>query len=193
MRYYDCFYYTVIRNKKNKKEKDFVLINNTACWAGLESINNFYSSKFSENYQKIPNIIYIDQWKDFIDIIKIKKLIYIINKITPCRIIKWNNKDLIAFRLINPNWYNNNLIILNWIRNTWYQPKGFDTKSFFESIMKYKDNQDPFEFLMKCSSNNFKGKYGFNHSNVGPNMKPKKKNEILTREITENCRDFLKK
>lgn len=186
-RCYSCYYYANVINPKTGK-KHFVKNSNFACWASI----NYWDVK---NEKDSPNILYIDEFKGYVTNEQINQLIYIINKITPCRIIKYKDKEYIAIRLINnhKDWYNNNLIILNWIRCLWYKPYIADFEKFYKLIFDYTDNMDPLYFLMDCNRQCLKeSSYGFNHSNFGKDIIPKEKKYLFEKPYKQGQSYFMK-
>lgn len=178
MRSYGCTYYAKING-------EFILNTNQACWAGIDKIMYWKIN----NYKLLPKVIYIADFQDYIKEDYINKMIYIINKITPCRIINYKNKKYIAYRFIkDATWYNNNLVVLNWIRGLWHHQRGLkDVEEFYQDIMKYDDNEDPLYFLMSCNKKHYDGKsYGLDHSNFCKNIVPKNKSILFEAKATDN-------
>lgn len=134
MRNYNCYIYT-------KNGKDLERNSNTACFAGIK----FYAPETT---------VYISQFRQpeteqYIDLI-----VTIINKITPCQIIKINNEEYIEFKLLNT--YDQSLILLNFIRNLWNKiskdfyeknEKKFYNIEFFEILKNYKKYREPLKRL----------------------------------------------
>jgi hypothetical protein len=187
MRDYSCFVYH-LQNKK------LIQNNNQACWNGLNM--KIY---IDENYN---NIILDDKTKDYIYIDKYiekeitdkqrKRIIYLINKITPCKFTKIDDKIYIQYKLLK-NYYSN-LLLLNFIRILWYQNQSFNNEQFFVDICKSKlKNLDYLEFMMTCIKNNVNTEsswYYGDHSFVYLGIIPKTK-EILYKYTGISMSNFL--
>jgi hypothetical protein len=181
MRNYSCYYY-----RYDRKNKKLISNKNTACWSYLDHFSeNYWAKEFNTVFKRNPDIIYVSNYieKDLDEKYR-KQLIYILNKITPCREIVYNGVNYLAVRLIHHDWYDNNLVILNWIRGLWHEQATLDVNKFYTMIMEYKDEDDPLYFLMNCNKKCYNlSKYGnFNHSNVGEGIIPKNKEQLFLRK-----------
>ena len=170
-----CCYIYHLNNKK------LVPNSNTACWAGLNS--SIYLNKD----------IYIDKYiePEIIDKQR-KRIVYLINKIVPCKFEKIDNKTYIKYKLLNNHY--SNLLLLNFIRILWYKNGSFNNEQFFIDICKPKTKGlDYLEFMMTCIKNNVESNdswnYG-NHSFVYKNIIPKTK-EILLEYTGSSMQNFL--
>ena len=86
---YSCFYFAY-----DRKTKELNRNNNNSCWAGYSDC-----LKYDLKNIKTPKVIYISDYKEWSSVSAHKQMVYIINKITPCREIKikdfrqiWCNK-----------------------------------------------------------------------------------------------------
>jgi hypothetical protein len=181
MRNYCCYIY----HFKNGK-----LINNPghACWAGLTK------SRMSELDidVKTKKDIYIDQYiQPEITSIQRKRIVYLVNKITPCKFVLIENKIYIKYKLLD-NYYSN-LLLLNFIRILWYENLSFDNEKFFIDICKPKTKGlDYLEFMMTCVKNNVNSN-SYNHGNhsfVYFDIIPKTK-EMLLKYTGGSMQNFL--
>lgn len=173
-RSYSCFYFAY-----NRKTKELTRNNNSSCWAGYS-----YYSNYNLKNLKTPKVIYISDYKEWSSVSAHKQMVYIINKITPCREIKIKDKWYIAYRAIGEDvseCYGIDLVLLNYIRTLWNESNGCkDTESFLEDLELYDDSQDPLYFLMELTKEyNTKREYGYNHSNFGQCIIPKNKNYMF--------------
>lgn len=178
MRSFNCDYYHL--NKDNKLCKNA----NKSCWA---SINNYITV---DNDKRITitlleskkDHIYIDNYiEPQITDEQRKRLIYLINKITPCKFVNIEGKVYIEYKKIKG--YDNNLILLNFIRNLWcVGHSGFNYKGFFNDLLKRKlRNQDYLVFIMTHFKNNIVDPPAYqDHSNIIGNIIPKTKEELLS-------------
>ena len=171
MRDYSCFIYHL----KNGK----LIINpNTACWAGLNNImlNNLIIDVKTKSY------IFIDKYiEPEITDKQRKRIVYLLNKITPCKFTTIKKVRCIQFKLLKNHY--SNLLLLNFIRILWYHNHCFNNEQFFIDICKPKPrNLDYLEFMMTCIKNNVSESdswhYG-NHSFVYKNIIPKTKEMLL--------------
>lgn len=196
MRGYECFY--KVLKKQKKKEVDVSYGYNTACWAGIKNIIGKYDSIYIERFREPETEKYI------------KLLLNIINKITPCKIVKINKVEYIKYTLISG--YDNNLILLNFIRNLWNCPlqyayvSGYNGKNmlkdytlvFFETLSKIEE-KDPLKMLIEANIEACKPLVynhdlivGPGHSNAFPSrfLKIKNVDELLKYEGT-SVKSFL--
>lgn len=164
MRNYSCFIYH-LENKKLVKNP------NDVCWAVLNK------------FKYLGTIVYIDKYieKEITDKQR-KRIVYLINKITPCKFTTIKGIKYIQFKLLN-NYYSN-LLLLNFIRILWYTNQNFNNEQFFVDICKPKPrNLDYLEFMMICIKNNvneLNSSFGYgNHSFVYKNIIPKTKEMLL--------------
>lgn len=171
MRHYDCYFFH-LKNKKLVKRCG------TGCWAGLKNLNKNDLDNLTKDY------IYIDKYiEPEITDIQRKRIIYLINKITPCKFVKIEGNIYIQYKLLKNHY--SNLLLLNFIRILWYKNKAFNNEKFFINICKRKPkNLDYLEFMMTCIKNNVinfnQGSWDYgDHSFVYTNILPKKKEKLL--------------
>lgn len=177
MRDYDCYFYHLENNK-------LVQNGNSACWNGL---NREYGKYYNKNSKliildvKTKDYIYIDRYIEFqITDNQRKRIIYLINKITPCKFKKIDDKIYIQYKLLRNHY--SNLLLLNFIRILWYKNQSFNNEQFFIDICKPKTKGlDYLEFMMTCIKDNVSGSsFGYgNHSFVYSNIIPKTKEMLL--------------
>ena len=119
MRGYECYIYHLQKNNKLIKNS------NNACWAGVK-------------YDKyLGKDIYIDKYiEPEITDKQRKRIIYLLNKITPCKFKTIKNVKYIQFKLLK--YHYSNLLLLNFIRILWYKNKAFNNEQFFIDICKPK-------------------------------------------------------
>ena len=174
MRSYDCYKYHLIN-------KELIKNLNTACWAGLNKSNYLGKDIYIDKYIE-PEIT--DKQR--------KRIVYLINKIVPCKFEKIDNKTYIKYKLLNNHY--SNLLLLNFIRILWYTNLSFNNEQFFIDISKPKPrNLDYLEFMMICIKNNVDSKESWNygdHSFVYKNIIPKTK-EILLEYTGSSMQNFL--
>lgn len=175
MRNYSCYIYHLQKNGKLIKNS------NDSCWAGLNK--RIYLGKD----------IYIDKYiEPEITDIQRKRIIYLINKITPCKFTTIKNTKYIQYKLLKNHY--SNLLLLNFIRILWYENKSFNNTQFFIDICKPKSrNLDYLEFMMSCIKNNVltNDSWGCgNHSFVYLNIIPKNK-ELLLKYTGNSMQTFL--
>ena len=187
MRCYKCYIYH-LQNKKLVKNS------NDACWAGLNR------ARFSDDKgdyiildAKTKDYIYIDKYiEPEITDKQRKRIVYLINKIVPCKFEKIDNKTYIKYKLLNNHY--SNLLLLNFIRILWYTNLSFNNEQFFIDISKPKPrNLDYLEFMMTCVKNNVNNmdSWGFgDHNFVYKNIIPKTK-EILLEYTGSSMQNFL--
>jgi len=174
MRDYGCHIYH-LQNKK------LVQNSNNACWAGLK-----YAKYLGKN-------IYIDKYiEEEITDKQRKRIIYLLNKITPCKFTTIKGVKYIQFKLLK--YHYSNLLLLNFIRILWYKNQVFNNEQFFIDICKPKPrNLDYLEFMMTCIKNNVESNgswhYG-NHSFVYNGIIPKTK-EMLLKYTGNSMQTFL--
>lgn len=172
MRNHSCYIYHL----ENKK---LIQNSNIACWAGLNR-NKFYnnSSRIIKLDTDTKDYIFIDQYiEPEITSQQRKRIVYLINKITPCKFIMIGDKIYIRYKLLSNHY--SNLLLLNFIRILWYRNRSFDNEQFFIDICKPKTKGlDYLEFMMTCIKNNVLNNdtYGLgDHSFVYKNIIPKTK------------------
>ena len=187
MRGYECYIYH-LQNKKLVKNS------NNACWAGL---NRSIFSDDKGNYiildAKTKDYIYIDKYiEPEITDKQRKRIITLINKITPCKFTTIEKVKYIQYKLLKNHY--SNLLLLNFIRILWYQNKAFNNEQFFIDICKPKTRKlDYLEFMMICIKNNVdnNNSYGLgDHSFVYKDIIPKTK-EMLYKYTGNSMRTFL--
>lgn len=169
MRTFSCYYFQV------NKFGDLVLNENTTCWNGL----NYDEANLK---QETKSIIYIkDYIEKEIDDRQRRRMVKLINMITPCKFVVKNDIKLIMYKRIG--YYYADLVLLNFLRMMWYMPENIDFKGFWERIMKLKKNdEDVLVFLLKCIKDNIveTTAYGYgNHSFVYQDIVPKPKQRLL--------------
>lgn len=198
MRNYSCFTY-------HKSDKGYIRNSNVACWLGIKSYDKgttIYLSDFDE-----PET---ERYQDL--------LIKIIDQITPCRIIKREEKifhteitydyernrrathmvlqpnpkidRLIKFKLLGS--YAQSLVLLNFIRNLWYSRPHTYSANFFKALVTIVET-DPLRRLCRanqraCSTD--KHLYGGDHCNVYAGLQIKSAKELLKYQGT-SVREFL--
>jgi len=182
MRGFQCYIYH-LQNKK------LIQNSNDACWAGLKN------SKLIKLDSKTKDCIYIDKYieEDITDKVR-NRIIYLLNKITPCKFILIDNKIYIKYKLLKNHY--SNLLLLNFIRILWYRNRSFNNDQFFIDICKPKTKDlDYLEFMMTCIKNNVltnsdsSWEYG-DHSFVYKNIIPKTK-EMLLKYTGNSMQTFL--
>src|SRR5690349_1875805 len=109
MRNYQCYIYHLQNNKLIKNS-------NNSCWAGLN--RKIFTDDYGKNIIldiKTKDYIYIDQYiePEITDKVR-KRIVYLINKITPCKFILIDNKIYIRYKLLKNHY--SNLLLLNFIR-----------------------------------------------------------------------------
>lgn len=184
MRDFSCFIY-------HFEDKKLVKNSNTACWAGLlvkfkkQGVNG---TEYIDLDSETKDYIYIDRYiEDQITNEQRKRIVYLINKITPCSFVLIENKNYIRYTLLK-NCYSN-LLLLNFIRILWYKNDSFNNKQFFIDICKIKTKGlDYLEFMMTCIKNNVDKSKPFghgDHSFVYPNIIPKTKEMLLNNKYNQ--------
>jgi len=119
MRDYCCYIYHL-------EDKRLIENLNIACWAGLNK-NKYYNT-----------YVYIDNYiESEITDNQRKRIVYLINKITPCKFKTINGKVYISYKLLNNHY--SNLLLLNFIRILWYKNGSFNNKSFFRYFSLFLD------------------------------------------------------
>jgi hypothetical protein len=187
MRGFDCHWYYIDENEKLKKSES------TACWAGLNrgrplQLHSYDGNKRVEIiiHKNYENVIFIDNFvdADISDTVR-KRIVYLINKITPCSFVNIENKLLIKYNLLNNHY--SDLFLLNLIRTMWYISKNFNLVQFHIDIQKKKpNNKDYLEFIMETISKNIiernaNNQYGYgDHSFVYEKIIPKKKDTLIS-------------
>ena len=189
MRDYSCYIYHFQNNQ-------LIQNSNQACWAGLNRVNyNDKNGKQIKLDSKTKDYIYIDKYieKEITDKQR-KRIVYLLNKITPCKFTTIENVKYIQFKLLNNHY--SNLLLLNFIRILWYKNKGFNNDQFFIDICKPKTKGlDYLEFMMTCIKNNVNNApkerwYYGDHSFVYLGIIPKTK-EMLLKYTGNSMQTFL--
>lgn len=187
MRCYKCYIYHL-------QDKKLVQNSNDACWAGLNR-ETFTDRKYDNIILDIEtkDTIFIDQYiQPEITDDQRKRIVYLINKITPCKFEKIDNKIYIKYKLLKNHY--SNLLLFNFIRILWYTNLSFNNEQFFIDISKPKPrNLDYLEFMMICIKNNVESNNSWNygdHSFVYANIIPKTK-EILLEYTGSSMQNFL--
>lgn len=121
---FGCFFYYI-----DIKDKVLKPTTATACWSGTSNWNR--ENMFTDGE------IYIYDWcynKTTID--DAKRIVKLINKITPCSIVdlvcKIDDKEISKEKVIKYKFfgtYDQDLILLNFIRNLWYVPTYYSYKN----------------------------------------------------------------
>ena len=187
MRNYSCYIYHL-------QDKKLIRNSNNACWAGLN--RKIYTDI---NYKNIildtetKDTIFIDQYiQPEITDDQRKRIINLINKITPCKFTTIEKVKYIQYKLLKN--HHSNLLLLNFIRILWYLNKSFDNEQFFIDICKPKTKGlDYLEFMMTCIKNNVESNDSWNygdHSFVYKNIIPKTK-EMLLKYTGNRMQTFL--
>ena len=187
MRNYSCYIYHL-------QDKKLIRNSNNACWAGLN--RKIYTDI---NYKNIildtetKDTIFIDQYiQPEITDDQRKRIITLINKITPCKFTTIEKVKYIQYKLLKN--HHSNLLLLNFIRILWYLNKSFDNEQFFIDICKPKTKGlDYLEFMMTCIKNNVESNDSWNygdHSFVYKNIIPKTK-EMLLKYTGNRMQTFL--
>lgn len=181
MRCYSCYFYHL-------RDKKLLKLCGSACWAGLKTLNKNTIDKLTKDY------IYIDKYiQPEITDKQRKRIVYLINKITPCKFTTIKGKTYIQCKLLKNHY--SNLLLLNFIRILWYKNKAFNNEQFFIDICKSKPrNLDYLEFMMICIKNNVltnnsSWHYG-DHSFVYQGIIPKTK-EMLYKYTGNRMMNFL--
>lgn len=187
MRDYDCYIYHL-------QDKKLVQNSNQACWAGLRNgrFRNYETREIIVLDNRTKDYIYIDKYiQSEITTQQRSRIVYLINKITPCKFIMIGDKTYIRYKLLENHY--SNLLLLNFIRILWYRNGSFDNEQFFIDICKPKTKGlDYLEFMMQCIKNNVSSNswhYG-NHSFVYPDIVPKTK-EVLYEYTGKSMQYFL--
>ena len=176
MRGYECYVYHL-------QDKKLIPNSSTACWAGVK-------------YDKyLGKDIYIDKYiEPEITDIQRKRIVYLVNKITPCKFVTIDDKIYIRFKLLNNHY--SNLLLLNFIRILWYKNQSFNNEQFFIDICKPKSrNLDYLEFMMTCIKNNVtdtESWYYGDHSFVYKDIIPKTR-EMLLKYTGNSMQAFLQR
>ena len=135
MRGYECYKYHLIN-------KELIENPNTACWAGLDKSEYLGKDIYIDKYIE-PEIT--DKQR--------KRIVYLLNKITPCKFVTIEKVKYIQYKLLSNHY--SNLLLLNFIRILWYKNGSFNNEQFFIDICKPKPrNLDYLEFMMTCIKNN---------------------------------------
>lgn len=182
MRGYETYAYQMIQeydHSKNIYKDKGMGLEQYACWSHINSylkkdllIGNF-DDPTTRKYQEI--------------------LIEIINKITPCEIIKIDKFNLIKIQLLST--YDQSLILLNFIRYLWCDYGKFDYLLFFDFLENDKLYDEPLEKLTFANAlasvyNNYSG----DHSNkVVPKLAKIKNTEQLLSYKGNSTQQFLTK
>jgi len=174
MRGYECYKYHLIN-------KELIKNLNHACWAGLDKSEYLGKDIYIDKYIE-PEIT--DKQR--------KRIIYLLNKITPCKFTTIKNVKYIQFKLLK--YHYSNLLLLNFIRILWYKNESFNNEQFFIDICKPKTRKlDYLEFMMICIKNNVdnNNSYGLGgHSFVYKDIIPKTK-EMLYKYTGNSMQTFL--
>jgi hypothetical protein len=200
-RYYNCYYFAYGENNK------FLPNSNVSCWAGLtqsaikRNWHNGYITKgwkttFIDQSPMKDDNIYITRYKNLdVPLAHTKRILKIINKITPCKIVTVKKKPYIKYTLINNRSYYHNLLLLNIIRMCWYKPSAFNYQGYYKDIMTYKESTDPLYFLMEKIRDNVKplrSGYGYlNHSPIMLGIVPKITSRLLETQDISQMSSFL--
>ena len=190
MRGFDCHWYYM------NEEKELVKSDATACWSGLNRGRPLKLLRYDKNkpieiiiHKDYKDVIFIDNFidVDISDAVR-KRIVYLINKITPCSFVNIKNKTLIKYTLLSNHY--SDLFLLNLIRTMWYIPRNFNLTQFHVDIQERKsNNKDYLEFIMENISKNViernsNNQYGYgDHSFVYENIIPKTKNALISNKI----------
>ena len=176
MRSYDCYIYHLQNSKLIENSND-------ACWAGLSKSQYLGKDIYIDGYIE-PEIT--DKQR--------RRIVYLLNKITPCKFTTIENVKYIQFKLLNNHY--SNLLLLNFIRILWYKNQSFNNDQFFIDICKPKTKGlDYLEFMMTCIKNNVNNTpkeswYYGDHSFVYLGIIPKTK-EMLLKYTGDSMQTFL--
>ena len=187
MRDYKCYIYHL-------QDKKLIQNSNNSCWAGLnKKIYTDINYKDIKLDKKTKDYIYIDKYiEKEITTPQRVRIIYLINKITPCKFVMIGDKTYIQYKLLKNHY--SNLLLLNFIRILWYQNKCFNNEQFFIDICKPKTKGlDYLEFMMTCIKNNVNNMDSWSfgdHSFVYKNIIPKTK-EMLLKYTGKSMQTFL--
>jgi len=105
MRCYDCYIYHFQNNQ-------LIQNSNQACWAGLNRVNyNDKNGKQIKLDSKTKDYIYIDKYieKEITDKQR-KRIVYLLNKITPCKFVTIEKVKYIQYKLLSNHYSNLELI-----------------------------------------------------------------------------------
>ena len=182
----DCSVYGYIRKSKS----DILYkIGNTACFAAINRILIDNGARLQVSYQ--DKVLYLSDVKNhgadisnyYINIQKrpilddkyVTRIVNLVNKITPCKVVSINNVRFIKLKLLDT--YAKNLVVCNILRMLWYIPLNIKFEEYYVDIMKKRSKDvDPLSFILKAVIDNYdkKSTYGDgDHSLVYYNNKIK--------------------
>lgn len=205
MRGYECYIYHLDKNNKLVKNQ------NNSCWAGLKEKFYYFKpanvepiSSHNKNVEidlkpGFERIIFINKYKDNSGKVTEKdqkRIVYLINKITPCSIVLINGKNYIKYALLKNHY--SNLLLLNFIRTLWHYPnctKKFNIDQYYIDINKRIPNKmDVLSFMLKCVKDNISEivNYEGDHNFIYNDIKIKTKQQLLD-YIGQSMEYFLKK
>lgn len=185
MRNYQCYVSCYVGDKLIKSQTN-------ACWSMLN-----HGGFFNADYKSIvPSFaykeIYISQFDDPATIKYQRRLLTLIDKITPCKIVTIDGTRYIKFKMLQT--YNQSLILLNFIRNLWHEPIPGYAEKFFTSINKSKDQyKDPLARLTWANREACDKAFYMGHCNVHDKklLKIKTTKELLAVINLQSTKDFL--
>lgn len=127
---YNCHYYYEDNNK-------LIKVGNKACWYGFKGLK----------HEKDLNLYILPQVKleenDF-------RILELINKITPCKLVTYKGKSYIKYKSICENDYRKNLVLLDFIRFIWHdQSRYINYEKFFNHINKKIKGKDSLKLLLE--------------------------------------------
>lgn len=186
MRYYNCYISTM-------QEAVLVRNTNTACFAGLKQY--FYIER------KDQETIYISNFKEKETEIYVDLIVEVMNKITPCEVVKIEDVEYIKFKLLDG--YDRSLVLLNFIRNLWYGIGDYYAKNksqynikFFEVLKTSKKYKEPLKRLTyanieACKYVNVRS-MGHSNTHVYSTLKIKNTKQLLKDDV-KSTSEFLNK
>lgn len=189
MRGYECHYFFMSNNGELYKAS------NHACWGGMKGkayLPDIVPLQYAPENDYSTEYIYVDQYiQNEVSDKDRKRLVYLINFITPCKFVTIKKKKYIKIKLVDG--YDKNLVILNFIRGLWYLPTNFDMEQFYKDIHKRRSKgKDALEFLLECLRDNVKldGTYYGDHSSIYKYIKPKTIEKLFNFK-GHSVKDFL--
>lgn len=195
-RSYNCFY------KQRTSQGNLIKVSNNACWLGVNSqeFKNNRNSLKGTKFEEDINTIYIYEFKEsHISDKDRKRLLFLINLITPCKIVTIDGEKYIKFTLIRDCEYKPNLTLLNLLRQSWYNDYSlrqvFNIEQFYNDIhQKRKRNEDVLSFLLTHMKNNtidVPNNYMYGgHSIILKNLKIKTTHQLLN-DVIVDCNQWL--
>lgn len=165
-----------------EKNRKLVQLERYACWSGINDYHN-------------EEEIYVAHYQDLLTLKYQKRLIYLVNQITPCSFVERDGMKFIKVKLFKN--YNQNLVVLNFIRNLWHEPYNTYLNKFFKSLAKskkkYKDPLERLTWANKEACIGYNSSYPPGHSNVFNHntLLIKTKKELLECTAMTSIQSFL--